>query len=112
MNRKEKAFISKLCNQFETDTTCFLKLSDDELQIYKKLKALHIIDNISLSSYDDAYAIIVSNYPLSPEGEEEYTKSIYFKIRDSAPIKIVRDVFLLTAFLASLYITLKTMAGK
>ncbi len=108
MDKKEKVLANKLINIHKNPAETKKDFSQEEQLIIDRWFVQGIIntdafeDMTSISADSKQYYYSIG-YPFTSKGEEEYKKNRYFQFRDSNSVKIVRDVFTVIAFFASLF---------
>ena len=80
-------------------------------RVHKILNEDAFVDVTSMNSDHKEY-LYGQGYPFTSFGDEEIKKSRYFQFRDSNSVKIVRDIFTVIAFFASLFAVIYSLFDK
>jgi hypothetical protein len=117
MNKAEKMLAKKLKALYEDSSKSGERFSRDEELILERWRVLSIINldafcDITAGSSDHKKYLFVQGYPFTSFGDDEIKKSWYLHFRDSKGIIIIRDLFTVIAFFASLYAVISGIINK
>ena len=117
MDRAEKMLTKKLKAWYKDPSKSGERFSREEELILERWRVHNIIDmdafrDITAGSSDHKKYLYVQGYPFTSFGDEEIKKSWYLHFRDSKGIIIIRDVFTVIAFVASLYAVISGIIDK
>jgi hypothetical protein len=106
MNKAEKKFAQKISANFRSSANS--SFTTEENMILERWRAYKIINEdafIDITSMGSGHKEYLQgmNYPFTSFGDEEIKKDWYLQFRDSNGVKIIRDIFTVIAFFASLF---------
>jgi hypothetical protein len=107
MDKAEKALAKKLLNMYKglSKPGGFTREEDlilERWRVHKIINKDAFLDMTTMSSDHKEY-LYGQGYPFTSLGDEEIKKNWYFQFRDSNGVKIIRDIFTVIAFFASLF---------
>jgi hypothetical protein len=116
MDKAEKALAKKLLAMYggSSKSTGFTRGEElilERWRVHKLLNENAFMDATTMGS-DHKEFLYGQGYPFTFLGDEEIKKSWYFHFRDSNSVKIVRDIFTVIAFFASLFAVIYNFINK
>ena len=116
MNKAEKALAKKILAVYKGSSKSGNFTREEELilerwRVHKMLNEDTFVDVTAMNSDHKEY-LYGQGYPFTSLGDEEMKKSWYFQFRDSNGVKIIRDIFTVIAFFASLFAVIYSLFVK
>jgi hypothetical protein len=116
MDKAEKILAKKLLNMYKGSSESVIFTRDEELilerwRVHKIINEDAFIDATAINSDHKEY-LYGQGYPFTSLGDEEIKKNWYFQFRDSNGVKIIRDIFTVIAFFASLFALIYSLFDK
>lgn len=116
MDKAEKALAKKLLNMYKGISKLEGFTREEELilerwRVHKIINEDAFVDVTAGNSNHKEY-LYGQGYPFTFLGDEEIKKNWYFQFRDSNGVKIIRDIFTVIAFLASLFAVIYSLFDK
>lgn len=116
MDRAEKKLAKKLLAVYKGSSKRDGFTREEELilerwRVHKILNEDAFVDVTSVGADHKEY-LYGQGYPFTLLGDEAIKKNWYFQFRDSNGVKIVRDIFTVVAFFASLFAVIYGLVNK
>lgn len=116
LNREQKSVVEKLRHFWNSVDKVQPKFSVQERSEIDKMIAMDLLNETAFIKMGTTelrqYQLRPAIYPFTARGERELNRGWYFRLRESQPVAIVRDVFAVLGFLAALYITFLKIIGN
>jgi hypothetical protein len=116
MDKAEKTLAKKLLNTYQGLSNSGSFTREEELilerwRVHKIINEDAFVDVTAMSSDHKEY-LYGQGYPFTSLGDEEIKKNWYLQFRDSNGVKIIRDIFTVIAFFASLFAVIYSLFDK
>lgn len=116
MDKAEKTLAKKLLAIYKGSSKFDGFTREEELilerwRVHKILNEGAFVD-VTAGNADHKEYLYGQGYPFTSVGDEEIKKNWYFQFRDSNGVKIIRDIFTVIAFFASLFAVIYGLIDK
>jgi hypothetical protein len=115
MTKEEKGYLKKILEQFNSEDDFPYQQSEKETRFIIEMLAKGLLNEkaFSIESGDDTqvYFYYPGQYPLTAKGYEEYSLSFYDRLRESLPVKILRDLGAVAGLAFAILESIKAIRG-
>jgi hypothetical protein len=115
MTKEEKEYLKTILLQFRNGDTIPYQQSEKETRMIKEMLAKGLLNGeaFAIESNDDiqVYFFDPGQYPLTAKGYEEFSFSFYDRLRESLPVKILRDLGAIAGLAFAILESIKAIRG-